>query len=126
MLTINGNSIALRITWETMRRCKAAGFDLSQTETLLGDWWRGDPSLVEVGWIVCQCCQGAESITREQFEAEAVGEGAERLREELVRALTDFFPPPRAKLLAAAAEQVESEISTLMSSMNKPTDSPES
>lgn len=126
MFQINGERVTFRITWECMRKCKAAEYDLSQVETLLGDWFRGDPGLVEVGWIVYQCQPDLTKIERAEFEAAATGQGCEDLRAELVRALCDFFPPPRAALVVAAADQVSGEIRDLIGSMNRPTDSPAS
>ena len=111
--TAGDRTYTIRIDWAAMKRAKAAGVDLSLTEELLGDFFRGSPLLAEALWAICKPQAGG--LTQEQFEAPRRGQVLADAIDALVAGLVDFFPQQRGKAREAAVRQVKEQIEALLS-----------
>lgn len=104
-----------RITWAALRRSTAAGVDLSIVEDHLGDFYRGSPKMLDALWAVLSEDANTQNVDRDDFENSITGDTIESARDALLQGLKDFFPSQRAALIAAAAEDVKTQIEKLIS-----------
>lgn len=112
------------VTWGAIRRSAAADCDLSLVEELLGDFHRGSIKLVDALWCVIEPQAKRDNVTREDFEEQLCSDFIDEAREALLGGLRDFFPSDRANLIAAANDEVKSQMRNLLASQKPSIESP--
>ncbi len=115
-----GREWTIRINISAMRRCKAAGADLSQSVEQLRSYVMDELYMTDCLWALVEPDAATKGITRDQFEESINGRVIADGRKAMWESLIEFYDDPndpKARMLRAAIETIDREIAAAIGSL---------